>query len=99
MESLGIPSMRDEIDRIDRQLVRLLAARLNSSVEIAKIKAGRGLDIHSPDREAELIAETRDDAEVLGVDPEYAEELMKVVLHHSRAAQRRALGEQDGKPG
>ena len=99
MESLGIPSMRDEIDRIDRQLVRLLAARLNSSVEIAKIKAGRGLDIHSPDREAELIAETRDDAEMLGVDPEYAEELMKVVLHHSRAAQRHALGEQDGEPG
>ena len=99
METLGIPSMRDEIDRIDRQLVKLLAARLNSSVEIARIKADRGLEIYSPDREAELIGEARDDAETLGVDPAYAEELMKVVLHHSRAAQRLALGDADDRDG
>ncbi len=92
MEALGIPSLRDEIDRIDRQLIKLLAARLNGSVEIARIKAARGLDIYSPDREAELIAEMRADAEALGVDPAYAQDLIEVVLHHSRDAQRRALG-------
>lgn len=91
METLGIPSLRDEIDRIDRQLVKLLAARLNSSVEIARIKADRDLEIYAPDREAELIAEVRDDAALLDIDPDYAEELMEVVLRHSRAAQRRAL--------
>ncbi len=95
MEALGIPSLRDEIDRIDRQLVKLLARRLNSSVEIARIKAGRDLDIYSPDREAELIAETRDDAEMLDIDPDYAQELMEVVLRHSRAAQRQDLGIDD----
>lgn len=92
MDALGIPSMRDEIDRIDRQLVKLLAARLTGSVEIARVKASRDLDLHAPDREAELIAEVREDAEELGLDPAYAEELMEVVLRHSRAAQRRALG-------
>jgi 3-deoxy-7-phosphoheptulonate synthase len=92
METLGIPSLRDEIDRIDRQLVGLIAARLNSSVEIARIKADRDLEIYAPDREAELIAEVRDDAVVLGVDPDYAEELMEVVLRHSKVAQRLALG-------
>jgi 3-deoxy-7-phosphoheptulonate synthase len=92
MDTLGIPSMRDEIDRIDRQLVKLLAARLAGSVEIARVKAARDLDIYAPDREAELIAEVRGDAESVGLDPAYAEELMEVVLRHSRAAQRRALG-------
>jgi 3-deoxy-7-phosphoheptulonate synthase len=95
METLGIPSLRDEIDRIDRQLVRLLAARLNSSVEIARIKADRNLEIFAPDREIELIAEVRDDAVVLDVDPDYAQELMEVVLRHSKAAQRIALGVDD----
>jgi 3-deoxy-7-phosphoheptulonate synthase len=95
METLGIPSLRDEIDRIDRQLVRLLAVRLNSSVEIARIKTDRGLEIFAPDREAELIAEVRDDAVVLDVDPDYAQELMEVVLRHSKAAQRVALGLDD----
>ncbi len=92
MEALGIPSLRDEIDRIDRQLVKLLAARQASSVEIARRKADRDLEIYAPDREEELIAEARDDADALGIDPDYAQEVMELVLRHSKAAQRRALG-------
>ena len=91
MESLGIPSLRDEIDRIDRQLVTLIGRRLHSSVEIARIKAIKGLPIRSPEREEELIDEARADAASVGVDPGYVEELMRLVLHHSRAAQQRSL--------
>ena len=93
MERLGIPSLRDEIDRVDRELIKMLDRRLRSSVEIARIKAGKGLAIRSPQREAELLAEVRADAESLDMDPDYAQELMEVVLRHSRAAQRRALEE------
>jgi len=93
MERLGIPTLRDEIDRIDRDLIRLVARRLHSSVEIARIKSLRGLEMRSPDREAELIAEARDDAARFGVDPDYIDVLMNVILDHSRAAQRRAVGD------
>jgi 3-deoxy-7-phosphoheptulonate synthase len=92
MDALGIPSMRDEIDRIDRQVIRLLSKRLRNSVDIGLIKAQRDLAMRSPDREAELIAEMREEAEDDGMDPDYAQELIEVVLRHSRAAQRRALG-------
>jgi chorismate mutase-like protein len=91
MEALGIPLLRDEIDRVDRALVKLVARRLHSSVEIARIKQAKGLAMRSPDREAELIAEARDDAVAVGVPPDYIEELMTVVLEHSRAAQHAAL--------
>ncbi len=91
MERLGIPSLRDEIDRIDRELVKLVARRLHSSVEIAKIKAERGLPMRSPDREHELIDEARADAVRLRIDPDYVAELMALVLDHSRDAQQRAL--------
>jgi 3-deoxy-7-phosphoheptulonate synthase len=93
MESLGIPSLRDEIDRIDRQLVKLVARRLHSSVEIARIKAKRGLAMRSPDREEELILEARRDAAAEGIDPGYVEALMRLVLEHSRSAQRDQVGE------
>ena len=99
MESLGIPALRDEIDRIDRELVRLVGARLQSSVDIARIKAARGLAIRSPDREAELVAEAREDASAADVDPDYVEELMRLVLRHSRAAQEAALSEETGPTG
>ena len=91
MDGLGIPSLRDEIDRIDRELVKLVGRRLHSSVEIARIKADRGLSMRSPDREAELIDEAMDDARRLGLDPEYIAELMALVLAHSRKAQLEAL--------
>ncbi|MGA9596271.1 MAG: bifunctional 3-deoxy-7-phosphoheptulonate synthase/chorismate mutase [Acidimicrobiia bacterium] len=91
MDQLGIPSLRDEIDRVDRQLIKLIARRLHSSVEIAKIKASKGLDMRSPDREAELIEEAVHDGEAFGVGREYIEALMTIVLDHSRAAQQRAV--------
>jgi 3-deoxy-7-phosphoheptulonate synthase len=96
MDSLGIPSLRDEIDRIDRELLKLIALRLRDSVEIARIKALRRLMLRSPDREAELIAEAREDAEALDLDPDYAQELMELILRHSRLAQHRALTGNDG---
>jgi 3-deoxy-7-phosphoheptulonate synthase len=91
MEALGIPSLRDEIDRIDRELVKLIARRLHSSVEIAGIKVAKGLPLRSADREAELIEEAKEDAASLGVDPGYMEDLMTVVLEHSRKAQAAAV--------
>jgi 3-deoxy-7-phosphoheptulonate synthase len=91
MEALGIPSMRDEIDRVDRELVKLVARRLRASVEIGRVKARRDLPMRSPDREAELIAEARDDAVAAGIDPDYIESLFTIILEHSRAAQQDAI--------
>lgn len=93
MDQLGIPSLRDEIDRVDRELIKLVARRLHSSVEIAKIKNVKGLEMRSPDREAELIEEAVQDGESLGVSRAYIEALMTTVLDHSRAAQQRAIDE------
>ncbi|MDA2979905.1 MAG: chorismate mutase [Actinomycetota bacterium] len=94
MERLGIPSLRDDIDRIDRELLKLIARRLSSSVEIGLIKAARNLAMESPDREVELIVEARGDAVALGLDPDYIEDIMRVVLRHSKAAQKRAAQDQ-----
>jgi 3-deoxy-7-phosphoheptulonate synthase len=89
MESLGIPSLRDEIDRIDRELLKLIARRLRSSVDIGQIKASKNLPMESPSREAELIAEARQDAEAMGLEPDYIEDIMRVVLRHSKTAQQK----------
>ena len=90
MEALGIPSLRDEIDRIDRELLKLVARRLRNSVEIGLIKHSRNQPMHSPDREAELVEEVRTDAAAIGLDPDYMEAVMRVILDHSKAAQAAA---------
>jgi chorismate mutase/prephenate dehydrogenase len=82
---------RRDIDRVDRALIQLVARRLHSSLEIAKIKAAKELPMYSPEREKELIEEAVADGAALGVEREYIENLMNLVLTHSRAAQRKAL--------
>jgi chorismate mutase len=54
--TLDIEDWRDEIDRLDEQLVKLLNARSQCAIELGRLKRELGLPIYSPDREREVIA-------------------------------------------
>ena len=86
-----INELRKEIDEINQRLLALIAERQDVSVQIGAIKAAHGLALYSEDREAELLEVFREDAVRMDIDPDYVEELMRVVLEHSRAAQRRKI--------
>lgn len=60
---MNIEDWRDEIDRLDEQLVKLLNARSQCAIELGRIKRELGLAIYSPDREREVIAH------VTGINP------------------------------
>ncbi|MFV1970088.1 MAG: chorismate mutase [Acidimicrobiia bacterium] len=87
-----IDELRQEIDEINQRLLALIAERQGVSVAIGALKVAHGLPLYSEEREAELLETFRQDAERLDIDPDYVEELMRVVLEHSRAAQRRKTG-------
>ena len=60
---MKIEDWRDEIDRLDEQLVKLLNARSQCAIELGRIKRELGLAIYSPDREREVIVH------VTGINP------------------------------
>jgi chorismate mutase len=86
-----IIELRKEIDLINQRLLELIAERQDVSVAIGAIKAAHGLALFSQERESELLEVFRQDAVRMDIDPDYVEELMRVVLEHSRAAQRRKI--------
>lgn len=88
-----IEELRREIDEINDILLSLVADRQEISVAIGAIKVARGLELYSEEREAQLLEKFREDAVKRDLDPDYVEELMRVVLEHSRAAQRRFVGD------
>tara|TARA_A200000113_G_scaffold222529_1_gene236281 strand:- start:143 stop:1225 length:1083 start_codon:yes stop_codon:yes gene_type:complete len=51
-----LESLRDEIDKIDTQVVDLLNRRVQSAVEIGKIKANLGVDPYDPAREEQVFS-------------------------------------------
>lgn len=53
--NLSIEDWRDEIDRIDEELVRLLNARSKCAIEIGRIKREIGQPVYSPSREREVL--------------------------------------------
>jgi chorismate mutase-like protein len=86
-----IDELRGEIDRINERLLTLIAERQDVSVAIGALKASHGLPLYSEEREAELLETFREAAVRMDIDPDYVEELMRVVLEHSREAQRRSI--------
>ncbi|MBI3653409.1 MAG: chorismate mutase [Acidobacteria bacterium] len=52
---MDISDWRDEIDRIDEELVRLLNRRSVCAIEIGRIKRELNLPVYSPNRETEVI--------------------------------------------
>ncbi len=87
MTALGISRVRRHIDQIDRQIVRLLARRQALSLEIGTVKQERGMPVHIPGREGELLEIVCDEARHLGVDEDHVRALFEMVLLESRRLQ------------
>ena len=54
-EVLSIEELRNRIDVIDEQLVRLLNVRVACAVEVGRLKHEAALPIYQPEREAEVL--------------------------------------------
>jgi chorismate mutase/prephenate dehydrogenase len=91
MDNKRIANLRADIDGLNADLLDLLERRLDLSVQVGEIKQRAGLPLYSEDRERDLLARFRTEAMERGIDPDYVEELMAVVLVHSRAAQRKTV--------
>lgn len=98
MHALGIVRLRADIDHVDREIVRLLARRVKRAVEIAEIKVEEGIPLRSPDREVDLLADVREEAERLRLDPKVIHDLFEEILDYSRLEQRRAVGVEEEDP-
>jgi chorismate mutase len=61
-EVLNIDELRERIDVIDNQLVRLLNVRVACAVEIGKLKHELGMPVYQPDREKKVLAKVKQSA-------------------------------------
>lgn len=85
-------ALRSRIDELDQQLLTILAQRLAVCHEVARIKETRDLPIIQPQRVRDVVTSRRQDAIDLGVDPDFAEQVLRVVLaetHRIEVAGRR----------
>lgn len=78
-----LSELRQQIDGIDSQLVKLLAQRAEITAKVGQYKSQVGLPIYVPEREAELIAKRRAEAELQNVSPVLVEDLLRRIMRES----------------
>jgi len=97
-EGLTIEELRNRIDMIDAQLVRLLNVRVACAVEVGRLKHDMGLAVYQPDREAQVLAAVRKAATDLA-GPLTAEAVVRIferVIDEARRAERQESERRQG---
>ena len=86
-----IRPLRDEIDRIDSEILTLLARRQAQVERVVTLKKAHKMPVYHPAREEDLISRLRGQAAAAGMDPDFLEDLYRVILRQSRIKQTRKM--------
>ena len=89
-EELSLQALREEIDKIDEVIVRLLDRRARCAYAIGRIKKEQGLPIYEPQREASVIARVKELNIKLGgpLDEHAIARLYERIMDEARRIQR-----------
>ncbi len=88
---MELNELRDQIDKIDRQLVELFIRRMNCSAAVAEYKKEHNMPVLDASRERALLNKV---SELSGEDfEEYSRTLYSTILDLSRSYQHKQLGE------
>ncbi|MBC7276210.1 MULTISPECIES: chorismate mutase [unclassified Nocardioides] len=72
--------LRGSIDNLDAALVHLLAERFKCTEQVGRLKARAGFPPADPNREAVQIERLRKLSDDAGLDPEFAEKILNVII-------------------
>src|SRR5690349_6251387 len=90
-----LKDLRDKLDGIDEEMVRLLARRQETVGAIVKDKAERPQGIRDPERERQVLARVEALAQSLGVSGPLARKLFSEIIEHSVSRQTASLSGAD----
>jgi chorismate mutase-like protein len=87
----SIEELRNDIDRIDELMVRLLNERARCACEIGRIKKEQGVEIYQPDREKQVLNHVRSVAAEGPLGPEAIARLFERIIDEARGLERRVM--------
>ncbi|MCP4721039.1 MAG: bifunctional chorismate mutase/prephenate dehydrogenase, partial [Desulfobacteraceae bacterium] len=93
-----IAPLRDEIDSIDSRILSLLARRQAQVEKVVALKKIHSIPVYHPAREEDLISRLRLQSQNNGLDPDFMEDLYRVILRQSRVKQTQKMEHKGVKP-
>jgi chorismate mutase/prephenate dehydrogenase len=83
-----VARIRDKIDELDQDIVRLLKNRYENARLLGRIKQKRGLDYRDPEREKVILRKIERTATSLGLDPKFLRPIFEQIFALSVEAQQ-----------
>lgn len=83
----GLAEARQEVDRIDAEIVRLLSIRLSVVMRIAQIQRAVGLPFRDEDREDEILDHAAELAKALDLPRKQVRKIFRQIIRISLKAQ------------
>jgi len=88
---MDLTDLRDRLSRIDAELLELVAERQRLSQDIARVKRETGRPTRDFARERDVLLQAREAAVRLGVSPQVAEQMLRLLIRSSLTTQEQAL--------
>ena len=95
-EAVDLNGIREKIDLVDGEIMRLLTIRQHLADEVARCKAGKRR-IVDRQREEEVIGRVRELAEANALNPAIVENIYRLIIRGSVLRQREVVADGDGR--
>lgn len=95
----SIDELRERIDALDEELVRLLNERASCALAIGRIKQQMGMQIYQPSREAEVLQHVQGRTVAMGgpLSPAALARLFERIIDEARRLERESAGSHDDR--
>ena len=92
-----IEDLRQRIDELDEELVKLLNQRATCALEIGRLKQQAGMQIYQPHREAEVLKHVQERTTAMGgpLSPAALTRLFERIIDEARRLERQSAGSHD----
>jgi chorismate mutase-like protein len=86
-----LDDLRNDIDRVDEVLVRLLNERARVACEIGQLKKALGVEVYKPEREKQVLAHVRGIAAEGPLGADAIARLFERIIDEARRLERRLV--------
>jgi len=84
---MELEEIRKEIDKVDNEIISLLARRKSLSREVGRLKKTKNKPVFDKKREIELITQINEKAKELGLEEDFVVSLYDIILEDSKKEQ------------
>lgn len=90
---MSLDTVRADITKVDREIIRLISRRQEYAGKIARIKISTGIPIHDDQRTAEVLESAFEQAVECKIDPVAVQKIFEILISMSEERQRECSGE------